>query len=386
MQALAPSTGREALRILCVTLNYARTSGGTTVSVANFSDALGADVLSFTSEPLLADALHGPNIRHIPVPDSVAGRLYGCARSRDLRQATELARGYDMVFCHMLFRSHNDWVAQMGMPYFIVPHGSLDPYVFTYRRLRKELWLRTAGARFFRRAEAVIFATRREQQRAFRGTGRDKSTVITWPVTGSSAPRPCRDEVRRSLGATEDDRVLLSVGRLHSMKRPLETIEAFAAASQEHMHLVIVGPEEQYSACELQTAAARCRARNVHVTGPIFGDAKWAMYSAADGYISLSARENFGYTAAEAMCEGLPLILSPGNNLGYELANESCGWLLGTETREDAARAIREFGRSSPEALRQMGERAKRWVQANASFDSFKSRLCGLVAAVGTRA
>lgn len=367
------------MRTLCVTLNYADIWGGTTTAVSNFAEALDGDILSFTSESLISMARHGGGITHIPVPDSVAGRLYGRPRSRDLRLASELAHDYDVLICHMLFRQHTNLVYRMGKPYFIVPHGSLDPYVFTYRRLQKEIWLRSFGARFFREAEAVIFASRREQQKAFHNIGSGNARVISWTVEEAVSQDPNRAKVRDQLGIPEDAKMLLFLGRLHSMKRPLETIEAFAQAAVEGLHLVIVGPEEQYSVRELQAAATRCRASNVHVQGPVFGDAKWGMYRAADGYISLSLRENFGYTMAEAMRSGLPLILSSGHDLAHDLVGEECSWMLETNTREEAVRAIRAFGRSNPEVLRQMGERGKCWIMANATYDQFRSRLRDLV-------
>jgi glycosyltransferase involved in cell wall biosynthesis len=363
------------MRILCITLNHADVNGGTTVAVSNFAHALDADILSFTFESLIPKALHGARITHIPVPNTLMGRRYGSPRLHHLRQAGELAGGYDVMICHMLFRHHNDWVTRLRKPYFIVPHGSLDPYAFTYRRLPKELWLLTVGRRYFRGAEAVIFATRREQQKAFRGIGADKVKVIHWPVECPASEDSGRAEVRMRLGIAEDEKLLLFLGRLHAMKHPLETIEAFALAAQPDTHLVIVGPEDQYTVHALQTVAARCGARNVHVEGPVFGDGKWKMLHAADGYISLSERENFGFSAAEAMCAGLPMILSPGNDLAYELAGEECCWRLETKTREEAAQAIRAFASSKPEILRQMGECGKRWILANASFGRFRSQL-----------
>jgi glycosyltransferase involved in cell wall biosynthesis len=367
------------MKILCVTLNHTNVWGGTTTTVADFTRALDADILSFTSESLIHAARHGKGIHHIPVPDSFLARKYLRPQADQLRLATEFARGYDLLICHMLFRYHNDWVTRMGKPYYIVPHGALDSWVFTYRRLQKELWLRLVGKRYFRGAEAVIFATRREQQKAFRGMGSDKARIISWAATEVPDQGPSRVDVREQLGIRENEKMLLSIGRLHSMKRPLETIEAFAQAAEGDMHLVIVGPEEEYSLSELQAAAKRFGARNVHVMGPVFGNTKWGIYRAADAYISLSERENFSHTLAEAMYAGLPAILSPGNDLAHDVVGEECFWLMETNTNEEAVRKIKAFARSDQEDRRQMGERGKRWIMTNAAFDRFRSRLSDLM-------
>src|ERR1035438_6101680 len=122
------------MRVLCVTLNHTDAWGGTTQCVSNFACALGADILSFTSELLLPTALQGEGITHIPVPNSLVGRLYSSPVACHLRHARELVRGYDFIVSHMLFHTHTNFVNRMRVPYLIVPHGSLDPYVLTYRR------------------------------------------------------------------------------------------------------------------------------------------------------------------------------------------------------------------------------------------------------------
>jgi len=368
-----------SMRVLCVTLNYADAWGGTTLSVTNFAQALDADILSFTFEGLIPKARKGKCVYHIPVPNSLTGRLYSRPNAYNLRQATDLAHEYDVIICHMLFRYHNYWVTGLHKPYFVVPHGSLDPYVFTYRRLQKELWLLSIGSRFFSRAEAVIFATRREQEKAFRGNGSDNGKVISWGLKVKAHDGSDRAQIRYKLGIPRNARMLIALGRLHSMKRPMEMIEAFALAAQEKLHLVIAGPEEQYTVHELQTFAMLCGTRNVHIIGPVFGNEKWKLYRAADGYISMSARENFGYTLVEAMFAGLPTILSPGNDLSMDISGEKCSWELKTDTKEEAVRAIRSFAHSKTKTLHNMGERGRRWALKNATFDVFRSKIRELV-------
>jgi len=367
------------MRVLNVTLDFMDAAGGTTLAVADFADALNADVLSFTAESRLTEARHGTGITHIPVPESLSGRWYGRPRPADRKAALKLARSYDVLVCHQLYRYHAGFCLQTGKPYFIVPHGSLDPYVFTYRRLLKEIWLNAIGNRFFHHAEAVVFATGREQEKAFRGIGTDHAKVINWAVEEATGRGPCRAETRASLGIPDDARVLLFIGRLHSMKRPQETIEAFARAAAKNLHLVMAGPEDQFTVKELRAVAERCGVKNIRILGPVYGDAKWGLFRAADGYISLSIRENFGYTMAEAMSHGLPMILSSGNDLGYEVKEQNCSWMLSGETQEEAVIAIRQFAEESQNRLLEMGGRGKCWIMKHATFPRFRQSLQDLI-------
>ena len=130
----------------------------------------------------------------------------------------------------------------------------------------------------------------------------------------------------------------------------------------------------------MDAAKACCVADRVHVTGPAYGDDRAAYLDAADVYVSLSHRENFNFTAAEALAAGLPVMLSPGNDLGPELGPVHCGWVLATAA--DAAMAMAEAGRLSRQDLIAMGARGKTWAEANLRYDVFAGRLRQLAADV----
>ena len=68
---------------------------------------------------------------------------------------------------------------------------------------------------------------------------------------------------------------MLFVGRLHAVKRPIETVRAFceatAAASREHCHLAIVGMDGDLTQADIHAAIPpTCRDR-VHLIGPLAG-------------------------------------------------------------------------------------------------------------------
>ena len=67
--------------------------------------------------------------------------------------------------------------------------------------------------------------------------------------------------------------------------------------------------------------------------GPVYGDSKYHYLFASDAYVSLSQRENFNHTAAESLSAGLPVILSPGNDLAGEIRDEGCSWSLNDVSR-----------------------------------------------------
>jgi glycosyltransferase involved in cell wall biosynthesis len=113
--------------------------------------------------------------------------------------------------------------------------------------------------------------------------------------------------------------------------------------------------------------------------GPSFGSDKHQWFLGADAFISLSHRENFNYAAAEALSAGLPIILSPGNDLGAELAEAGVGWILHSFERAEEVNAIRQFADFPADQLTAMGAAGRRWAAAELSEEAFSTALSRLV-------
>ncbi len=368
--------------VLQVTSDCVVEKGGIAKAVLDYQRALGGEILSFTQESLVTD--RQPGITHRCYPNRGLAAVYGVPSKGDRRRAEEQLRTAELVVIHGLYRYHAQWAAAIArtsrVPYWVVPHGGLDPYVFSYRQVRKRYWMTLIGNRLLRDAEAVVLTTRREAEKASPFLGESKVRVVALPVPPIRPGEPeVRGSLRNGLGITDDDRLLLFLGRLHPMKRVLETIEAVGAAAHSRVRMAIVGPSsEELSVQQCIEHAEKRRVKGIYAVGPVYGREKEEWLTAADGFVSLSHRENFNYAAAEAMAAGLPVILSPGNDLGPALVDVGAGWLLGSLDTAEAARAIREFGATSAEDLRRMGRNARNWIEQNASEDQFAANLAAL--------
>lgn len=381
---MTPRTGGLSRdpKVLITGLWMVPSCGGMPKTIEAFRRALDAGVVSFTDSAQLAgegSAVQGAI--HVRTRRDPLGRFYSWAPAHRRVQADERAMRCDLISCHTLFRYHvhwvRSWVKRRNLPYWVVPHGCLDPYVFSYRGWQKSMWMRLVGRRHLREAKAVIFSTRREKEKASCFLSRDNGRVVYWPVT-NLAPSPearhaARAAWRRELGATEKDRLLVYLGRLHSMKRPAETIEAFLKANPTQSHLVLAGPNGDLTNGTLQVLAGGDR--RVHVVGPVWGTRKDTLLAAADGFVSLSIRENFGHSAAEAMKVGLPLILSPGNDLTGELEEVDCGWFLLDEKQTTATDAFQAFDRAEQSELDCKGGAGRAWADRELAFERFANVL-----------
>lgn len=360
-----------------VTTGYSRELGGAAKSIGLFREALDGEVISFGHRSQETQRLQ------VAKAASPFGYLYGTPSRTSLQR---LERHFEtpegVISCHLLFRFHCDWVHRQAqsrdVPYWVVPHGALDPWVFSYRTLQKKAWLRLRGSRLFRDAAAVIFATRREAQKASAFYHGDNVRVVNWPVQLLDRGRAeaARRNVRQTLDLPSESRILLYLGRLHSMKRPAETIERFTEAKPpENCVLVLVGNESDVTIQQLESKVPPAMRSQVRVLGPRWGDQRDQLLLAADGFVSLSHRENFGHTAAEAMAAGLPVILSPGNDLVGEFDQHVPGYLIDDNGQNSETGGFAWFQAADARELRQIGECNRSWVDQHLRFETFKERL-----------
>lgn len=376
---------RSVMNAWDICLTHDPIYGGIHRSVCNFAQALDGRILSFDDGRADRSQLREerPVVRVACRP-----RLFnrGCHVVTPSMQAEAEAHvaGADLLVVHSLFRGHAPWAARWarkhGRPYWAAPDGCLDPWAMRRHSLAKRLWLARYGREFFAGA-TTIFATAREQAKARPLIGSGRSVVVHWPV-----PQPAidgreaaRERFRAAHVIPESARVLLFVGRLHPMKRPLETVDAFVRAAATDSHLVVVGMEEGVTVAELHARVPpECRER-VHVVGPLAGESLADAFLASDAFISLSHRENFGYSFAEALAYGLPAIVSAGHDLAHDIIGPRgefpCGWLVEGDVVTEAVAAIREWAAVPAEQLAGRGAAGRKWALEELSFGQFRDRI-----------
>jgi glycosyltransferase involved in cell wall biosynthesis len=373
-----------------VCLDFSRAYGGVVKAIEDFQSALGGPILSFDdrSEP----RIDSPIVNYVDEVSSFLGKRHLRLSAQASREASAFleAANPDLMIAHSMFRGQCGWTRReakrRACPYWSVPHGSLDPWVFTYGGGFKRAWMAFSGRRYLRDAAAVVFATRREMDKAKHIYEGPNMHVVHWPVDllELSEKEAARVWLREYLSIGSDERILLYLGRYDGMKRPLETIEAFAKARAEGLHLVLVGNDSGLNKAELESKVQSLNLTNcTHVTGPLFGEDKNRALLGADGFISLSHRENFGYTTGEALSASIPVILSPGNDLAMELEGEDCGWCLEGMGLDEASAAIHAFSETSLELLNAKGQSGRAWCEAYLKREKFYEGLLGLPGVTG---
>jgi glycosyltransferase involved in cell wall biosynthesis len=206
-----------------------------------------------------------------------------------------------------------DACVRRNIPYVLEPIGMYVPIV---RNLRlKRIYHALYGRRLFEAASAIIATSEQEVEELAKGGVAREKIVLRRNGVEPPPSWPARGTFRHGLGIDKEGRVILFLGRLSQKKSPDLLLEAFASLSKDtaenNMHLVFAGPDEGGMKARLAQMAAQFGVRSqVHFTGAIFGEAKWAAYRDADVFVLPSQNENFGNTAAESVAAGTLVVVT----------------------------------------------------------------------------
>ena len=363
-------------KIIQVTILADEGQGGIHTAVEHFAAALRPwsehAILDFSEK---VGPVAGERVR-LRIASGFLGRKFGWISAAERAKGERVLAGADFVLIHVPYRFHAGWAAawcrKHGVPYSFVPHGAFDPYVFTYRAWQKKLWLRTVGKRLFAGASFVLYATLGEAEKGERATGPYSRQVLPWPnpVPAEVDRAGSNRRVRERFSISESARILLFLGRLHPMKRPRETVEAFLATQPRDWHLIVAGPADGVTIEELKELGGA-----VHVCGPVFGREKTELLSGVDALVLFSHRENFGFVVTEALAHGIPVVVSRELDLAPELIAKGCGWVVDGSTDAGRRAALTALPDLSDEERALRGARGREWVREEMSEQRFQLRL-----------
>ena len=164
--------------------------------------------------------------------------------------------------------------------------------------------------------------------------------------------------MKRRAAFHSDFRRFVYVGRFSPEKNLPRLLEAFRIASNKsRAELVLVGygPEEpllRQKLCDLGLN------ESVVFAGPKTQDETSQIIAGSDCLVLPSLSEPWGLVANEALCSGIPIIVSNRCGCAPDLVTEDTGWMFEAEDTEELAGALAEVCRLPLERLREMGQAA----------------------------
>jgi glycosyltransferase involved in cell wall biosynthesis len=340
-------------------------------------------------EIISLDAPTDPWVRDCPLPVHALGPgrgHYGYA-PRFSRWIKEQHAQYDAVIVQGVWQysSFGVWCALRGTPtpYFVFPHGMLDPWfkrTYPLKHLKKLLYWPWAEYRVLRDAAAVLFTSEEERRLARESFSpyRCNEVVVNY---GTAAPEidlaSAREDFFGSFPQTRGRRFLLFLGRLHEKKGCELLLKAFAAQrnfarADQSLDLVIAGPCAD-DAYREHLGRLAPNASGVTFTGMLAGSLKWGAFSVADAFILPSHQENFGIAVVEALASGTPVLISNKVNIWREIVADEAGYVENDDLA-GTVRLIERWVATAPEVRAAMKGKARecfaRHFEINHATDS----------------
>ena len=256
-------------------------------------------------------------------------------------------------------------------PYFVFPHGMLDPWFkqhYPLRHFKKWLYWPWGEYRVLRDATATLFTCEEEMLLAPKSFWLYRANSIVVGM-GTRAPEPGFAAGRQELIDTYPElagkRIVLFMGRIHPKKGCDLLVQGFASvfSSRPEWHLLMVGPDQLGWRAELEQMAGMLGiGHRITWTGPRMGAAKWGALAAAEVFALPSHQENFGIAVAEALACSLPVLISNKVNIWREIEEYRAG-LVCSDTGSGTAELLRDWDALSDAERRAFASRAQACFQ-----------------------
>jgi glycosyltransferase involved in cell wall biosynthesis len=347
VQTLDPSVGGVAPAVLALSRGLSRRGHKVDIVVLDTPSSVAGVV----------DAGSGLNI-HALGPGVTSYRY-----SRNLTKwLHEHGDNYDRVMMNGLWQymSFAAWrrFAGTSIPYYVFPHGMLDPWfktTFPLKHLKKWLYWPWADYRVLRDAAAVVFTSEEERLQARKSFWLYRCREKVSPL-GIGAPPPVSSQAKEAFltryPALRNRRILLFLGRLHPKKGCDLLIDAFSQCTKtpESFSLALAGPDQVGWEQKLRVRAGELGVSSrVVFTGMLQGELKQGALASADALILPSHQENFGMSVVEAMAGGLPVLISNRVNIWREVEKDGAGYVENDDLAGTTRLIERWINASAPE-------------------------------------
>ncbi|MBO9555745.1 glycosyltransferase family 4 protein [Cellulomonas sp.] len=267
-----------------------------------------------------------------------------------------------------------DLADRLGIPSIWAVHESFAPEHFLEVgfRSRPDAWVTARFATAFAKASRVVFEADSTMDLFVHliRDGRGLRVDYGIELDDIDAYRAANDrsEVRRSLGISPDQSVLLCMGTFEPRKAQGLLTAAFARASEDFPRAVLVmvgdngGPFSDAVHELVRRLGVEDRVRLLPVTPDI---AQW--YLAADAMILASDIESLSRSMLESMAYGTPVIVSAVFGHTEVVEDGVTGFLIDSSSVSGTAAGMRRFLKLSREERSVVADNARRWVEERSS-------------------
>jgi glycosyltransferase involved in cell wall biosynthesis len=201
-----------------------------------------------------------------------------------------------------------------------------------------------------------------------------------------AAARPTDiDSLRQRCGLTENEKIILSIGRLSKEKAHIDLIDAFANLSAQnpdlHARLMIVGDGPERGRLQAAANTSACRER-ISFVGQVSDVAPF--YAIADVFVLPSHSEGSPNVLLEAMAANVPVVATSVGGVPEIVENDTSALLIPVNDPAAMALAISRL-LNDPSLANRLTSVASGLIRRNHSPELYARSLIGLYREIATQ-
>ncbi len=285
-------------------------------------------------------------------------------------------RGFDVVHLHQTWglpQVVGLIAASLGRrPCVVTPNESLTDYDV---QREKQLLKRGLKQLYLRYASLIVFASPLEAADSVGTRFERKSAVLPHPLPeASSTPGAQASATRRSARSHQTPHLTVGfLGRLHPKKNVHLLIDALSRlAGDVRLRVAGEGPEEYTS--WLISHTSRCGvADRVEWLGFVKREDRAQFFADVDLVALVSEYECFGLAAAEAMGDGVAVLVSEQTGIASTVSQYECGFVISPDVQSIVATL--QGAIAQKELLAELGMRGAAAVRQELSMEAYGLRV-----------
>ncbi|MEH2140496.1 glycosyltransferase [Nostoc sp.] len=288
------------------------------------------------------------------------------------------AKKYDLLHIHAIF-SYASTVAMaiarfQGIPYIVRPLGQLCEWSLQQSALRKQIYLNLIERSNLNHSQALHLTSEQEQQEVSRLSLSPPSFVLPHGLSIPPAIPNARSRLREHLQVPADEPIILFLSRLHPKKGLDYLIPALGKLTNYRFTFVIAGSGSKEYEAEIESLIISNGMRDrTHFAGFVTGEEKNLFIQGSDIFALTSYAENFGIAVLEALAVGIPVVVTPGVALAAVVQQNKLGYVPQLDVQA-IAEAV-DCYLSHPQAVKDMGDRARKLVLENYTWNHIAENL-----------